>query len=271
MGAPFLRDRLAHLLEIGVLLAGVATFAGWLGGLWWALDLASHFRFQYAASLAIAGAVALIFRRWKLASAALFLAALNAAAIAPYFPAGRRDAPPHPDAIRIVSLNVHTSNTEYDRVLRHLLARDPDVAFLMEINAEWAARLQPLIHRYPHTLILPREDNFGLALLTRLPVDSLAELELGAAGVPSAVLRGANLSIIATHPLPPASRENAELRDEQLADLATAAREIRGPLVVIGDLNATPWSAPFRRLTAETGLSDSGRGRGWHPTWVALS
>ncbi len=41
------------------------------------------------------------------------------------------------------------------------------------------------------------------------------------------------------------------------------------PTLVVGDLNAMPWSRPLRSLREVTGLVDSLRGRGVQPSWPA--
>jgi len=50
-------------------------------------------------------------------------------------------------------------------------------------------------------------------------------------------------------------------------------REVRAhpqlPTVVIGDLNASMFSATYRQLVQGTGLSDARTGRGLMPTWPA--
>jgi endonuclease/exonuclease/phosphatase (EEP) superfamily protein YafD len=38
-------------------------------------------------------------------------------------------------------------------------------------------------------------------------------------------------------------------------------------MIILGDLNASPWSHPFGRLLREGGLVDSTRGFGVQPTW----
>jgi endonuclease/exonuclease/phosphatase (EEP) superfamily protein YafD len=49
-------------------------------------------------------------------------------------------------------------------------------------------------------------------------------------------------------------------QDEELDAIADRARTMDGPLVILGDFNATPWSRPFRRVRARTGLCDSRAG-----------
>jgi endonuclease/exonuclease/phosphatase (EEP) superfamily protein YafD len=60
----------------------------------------------------------------------------------------------------------------------------------------------------------------------------------------------------------------SQLRNRQLAALAQVAREHTWPLVVIGDLNITPFSPLFAR-TLRAGKLASCDGGGLHPTWPA--
>jgi endonuclease/exonuclease/phosphatase family metal-dependent hydrolase len=40
-------------------------------------------------------------------------------------------------------------------------------------------------------------------------------------------------------------------------------------VVLLGDLNLTPYSPPFDRLLGDSGLRDVMQGQGWQPTWRA--
>jgi endonuclease/exonuclease/phosphatase (EEP) superfamily protein YafD len=76
---------------------------------------------------------------------------------------------------------------------------------------------------------------------------------------------GRNLVLVGTHPLPPVGNVAAARRDAQLQ--ATARWLARQPeaALLLGDLNATPWSYGMRLLTANSGLrlaTTAGR-----PTW----
>jgi endonuclease/exonuclease/phosphatase (EEP) superfamily protein YafD len=55
-------------------------------------------------------------------------------------------------------------------------------------------------------------------------------------------------------------------RDEVLARLAAEARESQGPVVMVGDLNATPWCHGMKPVFA-AGLRDTRWGRGLATTW----
>jgi len=75
--------------------------------------------------------------------------------------------------------------------------------------------------------------------------------------------------LIATHPLPPMRRAALELRDDQLRRLRQEVLAQPGPVVVLGDLDTSPWSRTFAELLEGTPLRDARRGTGVLPTWRA--
>jgi endonuclease/exonuclease/phosphatase (EEP) superfamily protein YafD len=67
--------------------------------------------------------------------------------------------------------------------------------------------------------------------------------------------------------MPPGSKETFELRNVQLRGLASLAGQSKGMMILIGDLNVTPWSPDYARLIRDSGLRDARRGHGILPTW----
>lgn len=261
------------LIEVGGLLGCVATFAAFFGRLWWMLELTCHLRVHLAVVLAVLAGMWAFKRRWPVAALCGACAAVNALLVAwLHGPAG--GAPSASDArLRLAAINVHTANERHDRVLDFLRAADVDVILLMEVNDRWMGALSPLAVTHPHRVAEPREDNFGIALFSRLPLTNPSVLELGNAGVPSIAatvsVAGRGGVLLGTHPLPPGSAAYARLRNEQLDQIAATVRNLDGPVVVLGDLNVTPWSPYFRRLLRDSGLNDSSRGRGLAGRWPA--
>jgi endonuclease/exonuclease/phosphatase (EEP) superfamily protein YafD len=258
-----------------VVLALLPSWLGLLGGWHWSLDLLAHFRWQYLlfAMLAVAWA-AWCGRRVVLVLAALtFL--LNAALI------GRLAW--HPDlggkvaedfSLRVLSFNVLMRNPDKQRVLDYLMASDADVISLVEVDQKWLAALAPLQAKYPYHVADPRPDNFGVAMFSRIPWEKAEVLWLGEPGLPSIEARmrheGRDLVIIGTHPVPPAGRRNAGWRDGQLGRLAQHVSQLHIPALVVGDLNATPWSVGLRIATA-SGLGFRSLSPPWTPTWQVRS
>ena len=249
-----------------------ASLAGFAGGRHWLLDLTSHFRWYWLLAALVWFAVA-PWRRSRLAMLCLLTAmAANVWALLPYWMPAAAEEATGDDTLRIVSLNVLSDNTNTGPTLAYLGQCGADVVVLLEVNDAWAeavARLEPL---YPHRVVHPREDRFGIAVLSRLPlarerVEPLAEgppvvsveLPVGRAGC----------LLMAAHPQPPIAADWSARRDAQLAAIGELAATEARPVIVAGDLNATPWSHGFRQLVRLRGLRDSAVGRGVQATWNA--
>ena len=199
------------------------------------------------------------------------LALVNLATILPLFFGGFSPAQPVKSPLRAVLLNVNTRLGDPHRTSRMLRQLNPDIIALEEVNDLWIEELQEVLVHYPHAKASLRDDNFGIALYSKLPLSSAEIITLGSAGLPSvhaAIENGTEqLQIVVTHPLPPTDARNWRARNEQLAELAQFVRQLKSPVVVLGDLNVTPWSPHFSRLLSDSGLQDSAHGFGVQPTW----
>lgn len=260
------------LLTAAGTLAVFATLAGFAGPLWWGFELASHFRVQYTLALGLGALALLAWRHWHWATVFTVFALVNATTIAPRFlnPAETGANTDHP-AFRALLINVHSGNREDDRIRRVIAEVNPDLIVLLEVTPWLLAQLADLAGRYPHRIAETREDNFGIVLLSRLPLHHAAILRLGPAGLPSISADldcgGRRFTVLGTHPPPPIGAAMAEDRNTQLADLARLTRQARQPLLVLGDLNLSPWSPYFAQLLADSGLHDSSVGHGIQPSW----
>ncbi len=260
------------LLAAAGYIACATTALGFLGRFWWFADLFSNFRIQYLVGLAVAGTLMLLARQRKAAAVFFAFAAANFACVAPLYFGGDAATAASP-ALRLMLLNVNSGSGDPARVREAIAALGPDVVALEEVNGRWMDALEPLLEKYPHVLAEPREDNFGIALFSKLPLERPRVAEIGAAGVPTLIasvrVGNAPLDIVATHPLPPYGADYSALRNEQLERLGEAV-DPSLPVVPIGDLNTTPWNYHFRRLLERSGLRDSTRGHGPLLTWPSF-
>jgi len=258
------------LLTAAGAIACVATIVGFLGRYSWFLDLFSHFRVQYFFGLGGLGLIFLVLKDRRKAAIFLIFSIINLCIILPlYFRSGGQ--PAHSEnTLRVMLLNVNTRFGDAERVKKVILEVDPDFVVLEEISSRWVNALDWLAKSYPYSRIQPREDNFGIGLFSKLPLSEDSISYIGNADVPSVVARintrEGILAIIATHPLPPGGASYTRWRNEQLEkipDFLPASL----PVLLVGDLNVTPWNYYFRRLVKRTGLQDSSQGRGVQPTW----
>jgi len=258
------------LLTAAGIVVSVATVLGFLGRFSWLLDLFSHFRVQYMFGLLVLGVVLFIGRRRRTATAFVVLACVNLAPVLPlYFGKSKMPDKAGP-TLRAMLLNVNTRLGDANRVRAVVSAADPDILVLEEISSAWMSDLTWLTNSYPHSLSQPREDNFGIGLYSKLPLADAEVVYIGGAEVPSILATVStsqrDLRVIATHPLPPCGRDYSRWRNEQLERLPDYVRS-HLPVLLLGDLNVTPWNYYFRRLLASTGLRDSAKGRGVQATW----
>lgn len=261
-------NRFCLLTGIGL---SVATLMGFAGRLFWFFDLFSHFRVQVF-QIALVFIFMAIWRR-KSRQIALFaaIAVINYAPVLPlYF--GKTPAPDAPTA-RAMLMNILASNGNTEQVLDAVAKADPDILVLEEVTTHWAEELEALNESYPHRVDASRRDCFGIMLLSKVPLSRTNVVYVGSAEVPTITARvhlpQGEVDLIATHPPPPFGPVYSKHRNSQLAALPELVAEQDGPILLIGDLNVTPWCPYFRRLLKESGLKNSMQGFGFQPSWPA--
>lgn len=172
----------------------------------------------------------------------------------------------------LLLLNVQQDSVAHEAVIALLHDAGADIVVLVEVDARWASALRSL-EGWPHRALAPRDDRFGLAVLSRWPVRTLSEPEPGRGpgrflpvevATPDGPLR-----VVAVHAFPPISAWGVEARSADLATVARRAAALPAPVVVAGDLNAVPWAGALAPLT-DAGLVDGGRGYGLSATWPAF-
>jgi endonuclease/exonuclease/phosphatase (EEP) superfamily protein YafD len=254
-------------------LFSLATLAGFGELLWWVLDLFAHFRVQYFLVLSAVALMLLVLKRPRTAALFALFAMVNLVFIAPlYF--GRPDVSGDPASLRAMLLNVNRGMGDPDRVKEVISDYDPDFLVLEEVNYQWLIDLKDLTAEYPHFVSRSREDNFGIALFSKRSIVDSEIVYISNSQVPSVIGRfdidGRPLTVVGTHPLRPGNRTYNHLRDEQLEATPALLKKIETPVLLLGDLNTTPWSFRFKRLIRESGLQDSARGFGIQSTWPTI-
>jgi endonuclease/exonuclease/phosphatase (EEP) superfamily protein YafD len=260
-------------LFVGFFAATVAaaTIASTLGDWHWLLDLASHFCCYYIGAAITGILIAWKLRRWVSLGVLSIALLWNGIQIAPfYIPASQGKVPDGAMPISIISLNVLTRNADKAAVIKYLRDRQPDLIIVMEIDSNWSMALEALAEIYPYRLLEPRPDNFGIGLLSKLPLKQPRIIRIGSE-LPSVVSKldpgGKEFLLVGTHPVPPVSAAATESRNTQLRAVADFVKESTLPALVAGDLNATPWSTGYRRFASTSGLRDTALGRGVQVSW----
>ncbi|QBG48384.1 hypothetical protein EGM51_13640 [Verrucomicrobia bacterium S94] len=256
------------LIALGLV---AATVFGFLGRLHWFLDLFSHFRVQYMQlCLPIIG-ICLWKRMNKKGAAMILLAAINYALVLPlYF--GKSDVPTK-EPIRAMLMNINALNGNTDEVLSAIHDAAPDILLLEEVTPKWDNELRTLNEAYPHHIEQPRDDCFGIKLFSKFPLSRSEIKSISDRDVPTVLTTihtpQGDISFIGTHPLPPIGKAYSESRNLQLQALPNIVKSQSHPVLLIGDLNTSPWSPHFQRLEKESRLKNSMKGFGFQPSWPA--
>ena len=259
----------AKLAAAGVLVASVLPFGA---RQWWVLDVASHFRVQYVAAAAILIVALAVRRQWLWCAALAVSLAISARPLLPYLPFGApavaattTSGPP----VKVLTVNLLFSNHSTARLLETVREESPDIVVFVEFTPGWSSLVEPLRASYPHRLELPIERSAGIALFSRLPLDTANVLPLGRSPAIEAQVRtpAGMFTLIGVHLRSPTSGWRAGQRNWQYERLEQRLDEIEGPVLVTGDFNTTPYSPFLSEWLERTGLVDTRRGRGLAWSW----
>jgi endonuclease/exonuclease/phosphatase (EEP) superfamily protein YafD len=241
----------------------------------WLLDLVVHFRLQYAA-LALLGCLILAATAEPRGALVAFLVVVVNALIAAPLLFSRRSpksaaAAAQSPAIRLASINVFYRNRQYQRVIDFIARERPDAVVLVEINREWEAALAGVDAEYAHRYTARGKRGKGITLLSRWPLLAAGMLP-GYSEVQSALsatleIHGRRIELLGIHATWPMGRRRSGLRNQQLRFLGRFARAHPEPLIIMGDLNVSPFSAHFQAFLAAGNLKSAAAGYGWQPTW----
>lgn len=215
--------------------------------------------------------------RWWLATASAAVVAFHLAWVAPDFQSATPYVLPavnpvaEPESLRIFYANVLGSNTEFDAMLSEAKRSDPDVLVLTELHRPWVRYLREsgATRDYPYGTNIQKRHYGDTNVFSRLPVSRQRVIYVaGRVVVAVDIPVGAQtVRLYLIHSPRPMFESMVEYVDfwKQMEPLLNSER---GPVVVIGDFNATQHSAVYRRLTAgRLRSAHVDRGRGYATTW----
>jgi len=277
------QQKLAALAVVGLVVLVTATLCAAFARQFWVGDLAVHFRIQLAA-LCLLGAVLFAWlRRPAFAVVSVITLIVNITGAASAFEWQPRErtndvAANAGPTVHAASINVYYRNTEYEPVQNFLREQRPDFVVLVEITPAWRQALDSLASLYPYRYFsaapIQRGDGpleRGIMLLSVWPIEHVESIDFGAWAEPAVNatlnVRGKPLHVMGVHPCWPIGGEIAAERNRELVRIAAIAHSIKGPLVVLGDFNITPFSPHFAELLRASGLRSASARAGWQPTW----
>lgn len=228
----------------------------------------------------LAGAV--VGRRPRVAGLAAATCAAHLALMAPAL-RPRRDAPSPPatgadsPTLTVATANGLYHNTAPGRWGPAILALDADVLVVQELSAHvhHALRSAGVNDRYPHRVVHERERSAGAGLWSRFPLRDVRTVDLGNDDLTNigiaavAEVGGRPVTVVNVHTIAPIDRTRRGAWFASFGALRRVLDQVRGPVVLLGDWNATLHHVTLRRFIAEAALRDAHveRRRGHAATW----
>ena len=277
--SAFWRKALIVILSAFSAIATTLTFVGYIGS-WRYFEMFSDYRsFLLGAGVILLLGAALFLKFEKVWRRVLLGAAIGASAVTfvnafevlPWLlanPQKRVHSGVSAKTIKLLAFNLEgdgPDNKSYAETRAFVRQASPDIAMFCECGHGWPVELQSLTNEMPHHVRIPAMD---IDVFSRHPMVRTQIFHFGPRRgfvVVGVSVEGAELSFVATHTY---SRhwigdQGFAWRNETLEDgigkrLADAPR----PLVVMGDLNVSPWSPAYKSMMKASGFSDARRGYG---------
>lgn len=180
--------------------------------------------------------------------------------------------------IKVLYANLWVENQDLQKLSDLIEDRDPDILCLLEFTPEFEKSLD-LERRYSYSRVYnAKADVFSYGFYSKFPIVGDAVVDLGgdAAVLPPVFIgdlqhpSGKIIKFGLIHAYPPhafAMDDNRLL----LRRFATKFRHVEQDLIVVGDINATPFSKFYQTLADGANLKNAMEGEGYYRTWSARS
>ena len=273
----WLLSRIWMVTVVVICLLAATTVLSLFARSFWLADLLANLRVQQVIGLLMALIISVSLGRRRWVAIVAVLLAIHLPWFASAF-AGRPAETADADLV-VFSANVLTSNRQHELIVQQIEAAQADVVAIIELSSPLAKKLERSLTGYPHRTVRAEDGgNFGIGLYSRYPLTEVDRFALNIDRIDSIAVTiekdDQQYRIVATHPLPPMGAQGYKYRNDHLNMLAERLSLYRQenpklPMVVVGDMNLTPWSPLFGDFESTTGLRRAGRGYGMTPTWYS--
>jgi len=142
---------------------------------------------------------------------------------------------------------------------------------LEEFDKKWRFNLGEFLKKFPHSLVSQSKTGWSIGVFSRLPFETAKIDRLGGSPIPYIMaelkIQEKPFILFGAHLQDPSSETRAYIRNLQLEALGNKITEYKKPIVLLGDLNITPWSPYFKDLIKKTALQEARHGRGLYASW----
>ncbi|REC49395.1 endonuclease/exonuclease/phosphatase family protein [Chryseobacterium pennipullorum] len=153
------------------------------------------------------------------------------------------------EKLHFVSANVYQFNKEYSRFSALIDKYNPDFFMTMESNGDWEQALRVMEKEYPYQHKVTLENTYGMHFYSRIKIIEARTHYFVADDIPSIEVHmktedGFPFVFFGVHPPPPSptEEETSKERDGDLLSTAKRVKDIKKPVIVVGDFNNVAWS-----------------------------
>ena len=257
---------------VGIIFGLAGLFCARLSQLWIGFDLFAQFWMQFF-FIALASGLGLASPRYKTLVATVLLVIFVAGySVWPYYVSSGTTAPsvklePGRITLKVASFNTYTENLDYAKISNEILRLDADVAILIEFSSSKKTVLDQLRVKYPYQENCWNLPYCDFAIVSKLPLhDVTAKDEWDGPSFIRAKLgpEYKNLNLMGLH-----TTRFPHLRFQlnQILAFIKFMEGEQGPVVLLGDFNATPFSRITQTLTDGLGLERLTNLPSWSATY----
>jgi len=263
-----------------------------MGDKGWIWSLTTHFRVQYLVIQLLAlciGGIGLWKKsknkgllgveHWLSLAVLAFFTGVNLLAVAPYFLPYRQPNPIETAKghLKLMHFNLFgIINHNTDSVIQAIQEERPDVIDLVEYTDFWQTRLEEsgVFKAYPYHVA--GRGHIGMYSKVplrnaRLVFTSATRKVTNQANIIAQIpLGGEPVTLLVAHPASPILPSHLQMLQHSFQVWERERPHLGQNLVIVGDLNTSPWSVEFHQLIERTGLRDSQLGFGLQPSWPMI-
>lgn len=260
-------EKIKNYAKIFVYIFFVTTILGYFSKFNFLFDICSQFRLQYLIFGLILLTYCIIKKRKSVMSLlVIFIVVLNLFSV---LGTVKINEGTKKQGFTIEVVNLLTKNKKYDAVRNEINENSPDIVVIQEIDDKWSEELQPVKENYPFIYEISREDNFGIALYSKIHITDIRKLNIGTLDIPAISAfcdhKGKVFEIICVHTTPPTSQELFKNTQKITSDLANYIAENGHNAIIAGDFNTTPYSYNYKNFIKTSKMQDLSNI--FHPTW----
>lgn len=155
--------------------------------------------------------------------------------------------------LSVLNINLLAENSSYEEFAALVDKEQPDILVVFGFNLKssqvWDKQMRAI--SYSARVSVPRDNGFGMGIFSKNnhPPRCFEPVSAGSYQTPLFWVECRDYLIIAAHPLPPLSEENAELTQRYLEKVAEITNTSEKPVIVAGMFYTPYWSPRFLPLT----------------------